>query len=523
MVARLFRLRVALAGGLFRGSILRGIRVAFLLVLAIAATALVPFAVSFFTEPGSLRNVLDVTIGSVVLAIALLIPLFDNRRNLVPRQFAEFPAGPANVAVSMLVTTVVSWPFLLLVTWLLAFWFARPEWRAGGSVVPIALVLTALFAVVAVRVGSGFSQLVVGERFAGGLRLTGGVLCIAFLPLLVFVIAESLRSDTNQVLIDAAGVLAWTPFGAGFAALTDAAAGDSSTAMLRLAVLGGTVLVLLLAWFGIVGRSLRTIERPHDVLSARRGLGWFERFPARPASVIAARQLTYWQRDPRYRIALIALPIAPIAIVAAFLVAGADVMLAAALPLPIFMLLLGWSQHNDIAMDSTAIWEHVASGIRGWADRAGRLAPTLMFGVPAAIIGSSITVTFMGDWRALPAVIGMNIGVLFIATGVASVFSALMPYPATRPGDSPFVQPQWSGSGSGTSQTMSMLAALALSVVPVWAAATAIADVSFLGNLWALLIGVGFGLLVLIGGVAIGGRIFDKQGPEILAVTQIFD
>lgn len=523
MVARLFRLRVALAGGLFRGSYARGIRVAFLLLLAFAGAGVAPFLVSWFTDPGALRNVLDVTIGAVVLALALLVPLFDSRRNLAPRQFALFRARPANVAWSMLLTTVASWPFLVFLTWLIALWVARPEWAAAGGILPLAIVLAALFGVVAARFASGLSQLVIGERFAGGFRLTGGVLFVAVLPLLVFVVAESLRSETNQVLVDAARVLAWTPFGAGFAAINDAVAGDLSTAALRVGVLGGSVLVLLLAWFGVAARSLRTIERPRDILSARRGLGWFERFPARPAPVIAARQLTYWQRDPRYRIALVALPVAPIAIVVAFLVAGADMYLAALLPLPIFMLLLGWSQHNDIAMDSTAIWEHVASGIRGWADRAGRLAPAILFGVPAAIIGSSITVTFLGDWRVLPAVIGLNVGVLCVATGVASVFSALMPYPATRPGDSPFVQPQWSGSGSGASQTLSMLAALLLSVAPVWVSAAAIADVSFLGNIWALVFGVGFGLVVLLAGVAIGGKIFDKQGPEILAVTQIFD
>ncbi|MCS3427969.1 hypothetical protein [Leucobacter aridicollis] len=523
MVARLFRLRVALAGGLFRGSVVRAARVALLLVLCLGVAAVSPFAISWFTEPGGIRNVLDVTIGAVVLALALLVPLFDSRRNLVPRQFGQFPAKSGSVALSMLVTTIVSWPFLVMLVWLVALWFARPEWHAAGWIGPVALVLAALLAIVAVRFGSGLSQLAIGDRYAGGLRLTGGILCIAVLPLLVFVVAESLRSDTNQVLVDAAGVLGWTPFGAAFAAIGDAIAGDDSTATLRLGVLAGTTIVLAIAWFGIAAKSLTSIERPRDILSARRGLGWFERFPAKPAPVIAARQLTYWQRDPRYRIALIALPIAPIAVVAAFLIAGADVALAAALPLPIFMLLLGWSQHNDIAMDSTAIWEHVASGIRGWADRAGRLAPALMFGVPVAVIGSSLTVTFMGDWRVLPAVIGMNVGVLLIATGVASVFSALMPYPATRPGDSPFVQPQWSGSGSGTSQTVSMVVALVLSVAPVWISAAAIADPSFMGNIFALLFGVGFGLIVLLAGVAIGGRIFDKQGPEILAVTQIFD
>ena len=523
MVARLFRLRVALAGGLFRGSVARGARVAALLVLGVAAVAATPFVVSWLTGPGALRNVLDVTAGSLVLAGAFFVPLFDSRRNLAPRQFASYPARPGAIAWSLLVSTVVSWSFVVLLVWLVALWFARPEWHGAGAVVPAALVLAAVLAVAAVRAGAGLSQRIFGERLAGGVRLVGGVLCVALLPLVVFVVAESLRSETNQALVDTARVLGWTPFGAPFAAIIDTAAGDASGALLRLGVAGAAVLVFAIIWFAVVGSSLRSVERPRDVLSARRGLGWFERFRARPAAVIAARQLTYWQRDPRYRIALIALPIAPIGVVVAFLVAGADVALAAALPLPIFMLLLGWSQHNDIAMDSTAIWEHVASGIKGRSDRAGRLAPALMFGVPVAIIGSSITVTFMGDWRVLPAVIGMNVGVLFIAMGTASVFSALMPYPATRPGDSPFVQPQWSGSGSGTSQTMSMIAALVLSVAPVWVSANAIADVSFLENLLALVFGVGFGLVVLLAGVAIGGRIFDKQGPEILAVTQIFD
>ena len=523
MVARLFRLRVALAGGLFRGSFTHGARAALALIVCLAAAALTPFVVAWFSTPGTLRDALDVIIGAVIIAAAFLAPLFDGRRNLVPRQFAQYPAGAGSVAWSMLITTVASWPFLIGAVWLVSLVLARPEWRSAGAIAAVALVLVALLLVVLVRLGAGLAQLVVGERYAGGLRLTGAVLCIAFLPLLVFVIAETLRSDTNQVLIDTADALGWTPLGAGFTAITAAAAGESSLALSRLAVLAASCVALIALWFAVVAVSLRSIERPRDVLSARRGLGWFERLPAKPAPVIAARQLTYWQRDPRYRVALIAMPIAPIAVVVAFLVAGADVALPAALPLPIFMLLLGWSQHNDIAMDSTAIWEHVASGIRGSADRAGRLAPALILGVPVAIIGSSITVTFIGDWRVLPAVIGMNIGVLCIATGVASVFSALMPYPATRPGDSPFVQPQWSGSGSGTSQTVSMLVALVLSAVPVWASAAAIADVSFLANMWALVLGVGFGVVVLVAGVMIGGRIFDRQGPEILAVTQIFD
>ncbi|MFC5338582.1 hypothetical protein [Leucobacter denitrificans] len=523
MVTRLFRLRVALAGGLFRGSVLHALRVALLLLVCAAiavAAALVP---SIVVEPGEVRDALDIIMGAVIVALAMLYPFFDNRRYLVPKQFSQYPVGPAKLAWSMLVTSCASWSFLLLLVWVAALVVSRPEWLAGGWIAALVLVLVVVFTVVGVRLAAGLSQLLAGDRFAGGLRLTGGVLGIALIPILVFGITEVFRSEDNRMLVEAAGPLAWSPFGAGFAAIHHLSVGEVSAAGIKLAVLGGTTLCFALLWFVVVHRSVTRIELPLDSSNAKQGLGWFERFAARPAQVIAARQLTYWMRDPRYKIALIALPVAPIAILVAFLVAGADFKLAVALPLPVLLLLLGWSQHNDIAMDSTAIWEHVASGVRGWADRAGRLAPILFVGVPVAVIGSSLTVTFMGDWRILPAVIGMNLGVLLVSTGVASAFSAIMPYPATRPGDSPFVQPQWSGSGSGTSQTLSMLAALLLSVPPVWSAVLAISSVTFVGNLWAFLFGVGYGLVVLLVGVIIGGRVFDKQGPEILAVTQIFD
>lgn len=305
--------------------------------------------------------------------------------------------------------------------------------------------------------------------------------------------------------------------------MTLAASGEQGGALLHLAVVAAAILALLLAWFPLVRFSNQRVDRPVAPDAARAGLGWFERFAARPAQVIAARQLTYWARDPRYRVALFAIPIAPVVMLVAFAVAGADLRPLSLVPLPVILFLLGWSQHNDVSMDSTAIWEHVASGIRGRADRAGRLAPVLMIGLPLALIGSSITVTILGEWRVLPAVIGMNISVLLVACAVSSVFSVLMPYPATRPGDSPFSQPQWSGSGSGLAQTLSMILALLLAVAPVWYAIIAIVNVEFGSNMWALGFGVGYGVVVLLLGVVIGGRLFDRSGPELIAVTQIFD
>ena len=523
MVARLFRLRLALLGGGFRGSFGKGLRTSLWYLVLAAAAVLLAYLPVRLLPAGEDRALVDTIIGSLVLAAVFLVPFFENRRHLEPRQFAQFPSSPGVVALALLVTSIVSWPFLLLAVWLAALALLRPEWHEPDWIAPSALVLAAILALCSARVMSALSKLVAGQRFAGVVRTVGPVLFVAFLPVAVFAGATVFGPAGRDAAADAAEVAAWTPFGAPFAALSLAAAGDVDGAMLRLAVVAAAILLLIGLWIPIVWVSNQHVERPVDPGVARTGLGWFERFSARPSQVIAARQLTYWARDPRYRVALFAIPIAPIVMLLAFWVAGADLRTLSLVPLPVILLLLGWSQHNDVSMDSTAIWEHVASGIRGRADRAGRLAPVLMLGVPVALIGSSLTVTVLGDWRVLPAVVGMNLAVLLVSSAVSSVFSVLMPYPTTRPGDSPFVQPQWSGSGSGLAQTLSMLIALVLVVPPVWFSVLALIDVGFVQNLWALAFGVGYGALALLLGVLIGGWIFDRSGPELIAVTQVFD
>lgn len=524
MAARLFRLRVALLGGIFRGSGGHVVRAAIRLALGFAAAVLLALLPLLVVNDIVVRDTIDVLVGSILLIATFAVPFFDSRRMLDVRQFTSYPVSARSIAWGMLSTGVVTWPFFTFLVWLVTLLSTRPLWTVGPVWgVPLAGVLMALFVLVSARLTAGLSKLWVSARIEGTVRLIGVVLLVAIVPVIAFAFATVFRPEEAQMLEDAARVLGWTPFGAGLTASSMFGTGMTMSALLHLAVLFGSTLVLGALWFLVAAKTHVSLEAPVDVLSARRGLGWFERFAARPASAIAARQLTYWARDPRYRVALFAIPIAPIVMLLAFWVAGADIRVLAVIPLPVLMLLFGWSLHNDVAMDSTAIWEHVASGVDGRADRWGRLAPVLMFGVPIAVIGSSITATIIGDWRVLPALIGMNLGVLWVASGVSSVFSALMPYPATRPGESPFAQPQWSGSGSGTAQTVSMVIAAVLSLVPVLLSGYAIAVPELGWNILALVVGLGFGLLVLVAGVLLGGAVFNRRGPELIAATQMFD
>ncbi len=188
------------------------------------------------------------------------------------------------------------------------------------------------------------------------------------------------------------------------------------------------------------------------------------------------------------------------------------------LPVPVMCLFLGWTVHNDVALDSSAFWAHVSANLRGRADRWGRLVPPLAIGVPLVVLGSIATSWVAGNWPALPGLIGVSASVLLFGLGVSSVMSAAFPYPAVHPGDSPFAQPQGTDSSGSVVQAMSLFITL-LAVLPP-------AYFAFLGETespaWhyaALGVGLGVGVGALVGGVWWGASILDRKAPELLAFT----
>ena len=156
--------------------------------------------------------------------------------------------------------------------------------------------------------------------------------------------------------------------------------------------------------------------------------------------------------------------------------------------------------HDNTAHDHTAVWLHVVSGIRGVADRVGRIVPVLAIGIPLVAIGAPLSALGFGDPSVLPSVIGVSGGVLLVGVGLSSLFSARFPYPASRPGDSPFHAPQSVSAGGSTVPTLTFLATVALALPSVW--------LGWMGLVhggaypaWSLVVGLGIGVVTLVAGV----------------------
>ncbi len=455
-----------------------------------------------------------------ILAFALMLaPLTSGLGSAMePRRFAAYPIAPVRLARSLAVSSIIGPVGLVVLVLAVA---VETAWSRGdGSDGAVSTApLAAALAVIAILLGGLY--LVAVAALISVSPLTERVITVGARVIVAIAIAAAVttvgvaeRGEDDAWLTATATTLGATPLGMLWAApgLSGAEAGWRIAA--------GLVIVILLAvgWVLVVRRMLETPQR-HRESARRTGLGLFELAPATAGGVIAVRSILYWMQDPRYRAALVALPIAPVLMVIVLLVAGVPAEPLWLLPLPVVALFLGWFSHNDVAYDHTAVWIHVAADTRGAADRWGRAVPPLLIGVPLILILAPLLAMASGVAGVEPALLGVSLGLLLSGIGVSSVSSALGAYPAARPGAGAFDQPPQTGATAGWAQALSFFATAAvMSPAIVLAVRGALGEPELLetAGLAGGLTGVGMLLL----GILIGGAVFRRRGPELLALAQ---
>jgi ABC-2 type transport system permease protein len=517
MVAQLLGLRLQLLANGFRRSAWQLLGIVLGTAAGVGLVVLVGSGlIGLRFAPDDLTRNLLVLAGSfVVLGFVLLPVVFGVDDDMDPRRFALVGFPQRRLSTGLLLAALVSVPSLVIIV---LSGLTVVTWSRGPFPLLLAVVsalLAVATCVLAARVTTALASLLLATRRSRELTGVIGTLVLVLLaPAVILLSSVDWTRDGVAVLGDAADVVSWTPFGAVWSVPGDAAMGDASGALLKLVIAAATVALLWLAWDRLVAHMLVTPER-EEVVKTYGGMGWFDVLPARPASVIAARSISYWARDPRYLVSIMIIPVAPVVMILPFLIIGVPIETLALLPLPVMAIFLGWSLHNDLAFDSTAIWLHVVSGVRGYADRIGRMFPVLLLGIPLLVLGSMVSILFYGDWAALPSMIGVSSALFLGGVGLSSYTSARLPYPAALPGDSPFQQPQSSGTLGGISQSIGLAGALLVAAPALYYAWRGmVEDPSW--HLASLAAGLGAGVIALVIGVWIGGRVFDRRGPEIM-------
>lgn len=482
-------------------------------VLVVAFSGLV--ALRFASPPEDSRTAIAIA-GSLVTLGWTILPViaYGIDETLDPSRLATFAVPRRQLVVGLLLSSLVGVP--AAVTTVLGLGTVITWSRS-----PLALVVAPIAAVVAVVTCAALSRVTSAASFAMSRRRGGKetlILLILLSSLGIGLAISSIVKDVASpgVLPHVADVLGWTPLGLAWSAPADIIEGAIGVGLLRLALAMAFLAVALRVWDSLLRSALENPRTTAGVTSTTRdtGLGWLGRLPATPTGAVAARSLISWGRDPRYVVSVVLMLVLPLGLLVPAFTGGDRLWSLAMAPVAGFM--LGWSTHNDIAYDGTAFWGHVATGVSGRADRLGRLVPTALTGSVLLPGYSVLSCALTGRWSMWPALFGVGLGFLLTGFGVASVMSALQPFPVPGPGENPFGAPPGS---SALTVVVQAVAGAAVFVVNLPLMAVGIG--ALLGHVWmgwlCLGLAVVFGSGALTLGTRWGARIYDRRAPELLA------
>ncbi len=522
MVATVLRLRYRILGNTLRRSVGQMVGFVFgmlgaLWILFLVLAGVIALAVFQDLEVARTVAILG---GSLLLLGWVFGPVIvaGMETTVDAERLAPFPLTTAQVMQALTAAGLTGIPGIataLAALFTVGLWFRAP--LAAVVAVPC-IVVAVVTCVVASRyvgtlatgLGNGRARQAIATIFLLLLMLSGPIMAGTAMLL-------STAVDLEVRVAQVAEVLGWTPIGAVWAVPGDLAAGAWLPGLAKLGIALATLAALWLLWARALAAATSS---PAQRSSSRvtRGLGLFGRMPTGGVGATWARALTGWVRDPRYSRSLIMLPVLPIVFAFAGGIEGP--MFRASAILVAFVLC--FSLYADISFDGTAFASVLSSGVRGWADRLGRILGAAVLAVPLTIVLAVVCALIAGSPEDLPAVLGGALGVLLAGYGVTAVSSALLVVPAPAPGDNPFKSAPGQTFLSGI-LVMVIWAACGLIGAPaIGLAIAAMVTGSMLLGWIALAVGLVVGIGVLVAGVIVGGRTLDRTGPDLLARIKAF-
>lgn len=502
-------------------------------------------------------------LGALLVAGWAVVPLLITGLDstLDPRAMAAWAAPSRGLALGLLAAGAVGIPgcitaavcLIPVLTWLLAGQLAAA--LLALLCAPAALATCVLLSRIIVT-AAGISSSRRGRETTAIIAFVAFMVCTQ-LPNLIPRLLGDDPTDILQPLGTLARVMGLSPFGWAFAAPGVMATG-SVPAALALAI-GAWILpvILLPLWQRVVNKAMTSPGTSHTRTRAyaadgagsdaqHRGLPdvlpWARRLSAAlpaPAAAVAARSLRYWRTDPRYLVQFVSVLILPVVLVlgpalnssrfvvyvngqrveTSFALGHAPTALLFMAPaLAVFM---GWALHDDLGMDSTALWSHLSAGISGAHDRLGRVVGAAVWQAPVMLVVDVFMVVWTGRWGALPAVTGACLALYGSALAWSCLASVLLPYETLAPGDSP-MRSRTSGTAflAALIQMAAILLLLAVCSPVLGAAIYGVVQAAPVWEWTALVAGVVWCSLLLWGGVVIGGRALDRRGPQALATIR---
>ncbi|KQV18503.1 MULTISPECIES: hypothetical protein [unclassified Kitasatospora] len=486
-------------------------------VLGVLFTAAIATAFAFLNgHAGAADAAVMLTTSLVIGWAALPLFLFSSDESSDPTRLTMLPLRPGPLLRGTLLAALIGpGPVIALVLLSGAVIAAA----AGAVSVPFAVLgvpLTLACLVTLSRSVAAGNAKLLSSRRGKDFAIFGGLL-FAVLIQVGNLASQSVLGRPGEEGLDLsplkpfASVLRWIP---PVSALDSArTAGDSvPLALLQLASTGA-LLVLLLRWWQ---RSLQDLMVTADAstLITARSVGRSSSrtfFPDGRVGAVMQRHLRYAWREPRAKAAVFT----SIGMTLVFCVLSVVQGWGTVYVVVMAGLMLGLQMVNLFGMDGSAFWM-VSSTLATPADARdelrGRAYAVLSYAVPAATVLGLVLAAATGQWAELAPALGLTYAALGAGVGLGALLSVLAPY--AMPADSnPMRNAAPGQSGVVVLNTFGSMIGVLIVTAPVGL-------LVFVLPGWALLpIGLGFGVLLALGGTRFAaGRLLDRL-PEILATA----
>ncbi|MGW1495325.1 transporter [Streptomyces sp. NPDC002402] len=460
-----------------------------------------------------------------VLALGwAVMPLFfpSGDETLDPTRLVMLPLRPRPLVSALLAASLVGIGPLFTLCLAVGSAFAVAHGTTAVVVSVIAVPLTLLVCVALARAVAAANIRLLTSRKGRDLAVLSGLVIAVGIQIVNFGAQRLGDAGGLSALDPVTAVVRWLPPASAIGAVDSVSEGsyEAAAAQLTLSVLA--LALLLGSWQRSLtklmttpdGSTLAAASEPTRKESAS---GFHRLLPEGRTGTVMQRSLRYVWRDPKTKAAWVT-------------------ALAIGLIVPLFNALqgtgsiyfacfaagmLGIQMYNQFGQDTSAFWMvalTISSTKDAYTELRARALALLVITLPYTALVTVLTASLLGNWKALPEVLGLSFALLGAMLATGAVASARFPY--SIPQDSAYKNVAPGQGGLAWISIFGGMISAAVLCAPVITLTILLHAASGQSATWVLLpVGAAYGLLIGWAGVRLAAPRTANRLPEILAAV----
>lgn len=471
--------------------------------------------------------------GSLVVLLAAVLalgwavmPLFfaAGDETLDPTRLVMLPLRPRPLITALLVSSLIGIGPLFTLCLTVGSVIAAAHGPGGAVFAVLAAPLTLLVCVALARTVATANTRLLTSRKGRDLAVLSGLVIAVGIQAVNFGAQRLGRAGGLSALDPAAEVVRWLPPASAIGSVDSASQGAYGRAAVQLLLSAGALALLLWLWQRSLTRlmtapdgSTTAAAEPSRTESGREGSGFWGLFPEGRTGTVMRRSLRYVARDPKTKAAWVTALAIGMIVPLLNAVQGTGSVYFACFGAG----MLGIQMYNQFGQDTSAFWMvalTISSTRDAYLELRARALALLLITLPYTILVTVLTAAVLGDWEALPGVMGLSFALLGAMLATGAVASANFPYSIPQDGAFKNVAPGQAGlawiSIFGGMVSAALLCAPVIGLT-IWLHIAGAED-----RLWLLLpVGAVYGALIGWGGLRLAAPRTAERLPEILTAV----